>query len=73
MIGEVKESGLELAQVQSAIHCALEDSPAALSDSYLRGRFSSLRQLEGSPPDLGDVLASRRDLPRVLVWRVLGL
>ena len=42
----MREPGLELTQVQSAIHRALEDPPAAFSDSYLRGRFSSLRQLE---------------------------
>ena len=73
VFGEVREPSLELPQVQSAIHRALEEPPAVFPDSYLRGRFSSLRQLEGSPPDLCDVPAFRRDLPHVLVWKVLGL
>jgi len=51
VIGEVREPGLELPQIQSAIHRALEDPPAKFSDSYLRGRFSSLRQFEGTRPD----------------------
>jgi len=51
VIGEVRELGLELPQIQSAIHRALEDPPAKFSDSYLRGRFSSLRQFEGTRPD----------------------
>jgi hypothetical protein len=73
VIGEVREPGLELAQVQSAIHRALEDPPAAFSDSYRRGRFSSLRQLGGCPPDLCEAPASRRDLPARPSLDVLGL
>jgi hypothetical protein len=53
--------------------CEILRVPAAFSDSYFRRRFSSLRQLEESPPDLCDVPASHRDLPHVLIWKVHGL